>query len=759
MLNKNGKISLAESKLPRVGKEKGYSGITKYGGIAQMEMNHELFAPLSYHVYDEMRRTDGTVSATLLAATLPIRTTEWDIEDADETPYAKELGDFARRAMFKELRAPGGENQQGNGFNLFIVQALKYLQFGVMPFEKIYKVVEGKVYYDRFAFRHPQSILKWELKDGRPGITQQVLSDEVEGGTADREIPMEDLLLFVNDQEGTNYEGISILRAAYFNWFTKSQLIRIDAIAAERFGLGIPVVTPPENASPEDMELAEEIATNIRAHEEAHIVWPSPGWTIEFISGGNQSQARDIMPSIRYHNIEIARNILAQFLVMDDVGSNARSENETDFFLKVEQAYANYLRDTIQACLDELVVYNYGDVAREVLPKLTYKDFKEEDLKQASEWLANLSNSGMLTLDLETEKWTRRKFGIPELTPQMEKVFEQIKEKETKDILNPPKPVVVQKPVQKGLKENKKLADQRTINMISRETQFLGNISEFEREMERMYSDDLSKLEQFEGVLKEYMKEAYRNAKKDVKGDGIVVLSNDNERARNLIEASVAKVQQGMKVHFNARRERYFKTVYNSAKRTYSESVDRSKSFRFSEAVFDIGQFNSFMAGHVSNMEAFINDEGRRFVESAEVNFGGNADFDQVMLQVDSIRFNRNTYSLSDKAHMKGYYNATIVRTAQDNGLNQFKMLMPRTVTTDQLDPFGGMASNLFLIHTFSEWAQRMPDKNANPLSGLGMHHNSPDYYYPIYPDELEEETMRATEQRADLRKKLNLQS
>jgi hypothetical protein len=54
---------------------------------------------------------------------------------------------------------------------------------------------------------------------------------------------MDKLIVFVNEMEGMNWWGTSLLRPAYKHWFIKNTLYKIDAIAHERQGLGIPYVS------------------------------------------------------------------------------------------------------------------------------------------------------------------------------------------------------------------------------------------------------------------------------------------------------------------------------------------------------------------------------------------------------------------------------------------------------------------------------------------------------------------------------------
>src|SRR4051794_25788880 len=66
------------------GIEVGDSGTPMFSGIINDEYNPKLSGPLGIRVYDEMRRSDGTVKAAIKACELPIRSAKWYMEPASE---------------------------------------------------------------------------------------------------------------------------------------------------------------------------------------------------------------------------------------------------------------------------------------------------------------------------------------------------------------------------------------------------------------------------------------------------------------------------------------------------------------------------------------------------------------------------------------------------------------------------------------------------------------------------------------------------
>lgn len=126
--------------------------------------------------------------------------------------------------------------------------------------------------------------------------------------------------MFSYRREGDNYEGISALRSAYKHWYIKDKLYKFDAVKQERQSIGLPVIKLPESATAADKADAKLIVQNVRANEKSGVVLPGPGREIEMLDMGS-SGTSDLFESIKHHNREIAKNILAQFLELGDTSS------------------------------------------------------------------------------------------------------------------------------------------------------------------------------------------------------------------------------------------------------------------------------------------------------------------------------------------------------------------------------------------------------------------------------------------------------
>lgn len=368
--------------------------------------------------YDEMRKSDAQVFATLLACELPIRSTKWYIEAWENTEWevddiSQEIADFISSNLFEKMN---------NTFDDFLRETLTMLAFGFSVFEKTYRVENWKIYLDRLWFRKQNTIYKWLTPDNKPWITQLApwnTDDALNENQRSNNIwiPAEKLLIFSFRQEWRNYEGCSILRSAYKHWYIKDKLYKFDAVRHERQSVWIPIIYLPKSAWEEDKIEAKRIVKNIRSTEQTWIVMPWPksdGWEFEF-ADIKAWQTTNLYESIKHHNREISKNILAQFLELWDTQSWSRalSEDQSDLFLLSLQAVAKQISETINRYLiPEIVDLNY-DIWEAQYPKLRFQKLWEVNYTQVATNLSTLASSWLIEADEDLEKYIRETLELP----------------------------------------------------------------------------------------------------------------------------------------------------------------------------------------------------------------------------------------------------------------------------------------------------------------------------------------------------------
>lgn len=384
--------------------------------IITEEYNQDLSGIIWLTNYDKMRKSDAQVAASLLVCELPIKSANWFVEAAEDknwevTEEAVQIAKFVEKCLFEKMSITWDD---------FLWEALTMLQFWHSVFEKIYTSDWENVFIKKLWLRKANSITRWGDLEWNPWITQ-ILAEAIQDPKSPNQnkqevfIPGAKLIIFTNGKQGENYEGISVLRSAYKHWYFKDKLYKFDAVKHERQSVWIPVIYMPSGAWDDDKAAALDLVTNVRASEQSGIVMPGTKedwWLFEFaeVKWNNWS---DLYESIKHHNREIAKNVLAQFLELWDTDSGSRSlwDSQTGLFLQSMESVAKNLSDTLNRYLiPELVDLNF-DV--ENYPKLKFKKMSSVDYNVLSTSLWTLSEKGIITPDDELEQFLRNAMDLP----------------------------------------------------------------------------------------------------------------------------------------------------------------------------------------------------------------------------------------------------------------------------------------------------------------------------------------------------------
>ena len=130
------------------------------------------------------------------------------------------------------------------------------LDFGCAVHEDVYELIGNRIRLKKLAPRLPITFYRWltdEAGEDLAAIEQMGYRGSQYVVT---QIPASKIALFAFNQEGQNFTGLSVMRPMYQHWFIKSNLYRVDAIACERNGMGVPVITMGPNPKKEDKETA-----------------------------------------------------------------------------------------------------------------------------------------------------------------------------------------------------------------------------------------------------------------------------------------------------------------------------------------------------------------------------------------------------------------------------------------------------------------------------------------------------------------------
>ena len=355
----------------------------------------------AYRTYEQMRRGDAQVAATVMAMKLPVRCAEWKFQPPkDATPIEKECTEYIEQCF------------ENIDFDRALENILLALDFGAACHEDVWTVTNGRVAIAKLAARMPLTFFTWTV-DEQENLLELVQHGFHGGSFTEFQLPADKIALYTFRQEGSNFAGRAILREMYQHWFTKAALYKIDAIAAERNGMGVPVGTLPPNAGKEDRERFQNFLQMLAVHQRAYLMLPNGG---DFDLKGVIGQVRDCKESIAHHNMQISMAGLAQFMIMGQSGrgSGNRSLGETmsDFFYLSLQTLANQVGDAFSDnTIARLARYNYGPTVRP--PRLVPQQLIAMKFETVSMALSQLGAAGLLTWDPDIELWVRQKMGAP----------------------------------------------------------------------------------------------------------------------------------------------------------------------------------------------------------------------------------------------------------------------------------------------------------------------------------------------------------
>jgi hypothetical protein len=237
-----------------------------------------------------------------------------------------------------------------------------------------------------------------------------------EGGVNGRwmfpNITAEKLIISTRNQDANDYRGISLYYPMWTHWDYKHKFYFIDGVAAERNGMGVPVLEePPIVRQQSDRDLAALALENFRVGETAYMDLPN-GYklTLQGVSGA----VRDVWPSIQHHDLLMARSALAHFINLDSYGQVLISEESQSLFLMAEEAEANEFIEVMNELIIEWCDYNYESIDR--YPTLSIAAISgTRDLDNILKGVANLMTAGGLTYNVETENALRDDLGLPAL--------------------------------------------------------------------------------------------------------------------------------------------------------------------------------------------------------------------------------------------------------------------------------------------------------------------------------------------------------
>jgi hypothetical protein len=420
-------------------KELGHGGLTVTPWNSLYDETEEVAAlawPQCIDVYDRMRN-DAQIAALFLALLLPIYRYEWYIDpNGAEDNIVQHISDDVGLPILGVEPGPRGRAKGRFNFAEHLRVALPLpLRYGNFFAEQVYSVDDTAnplLHLRKLSPRMPRTIsmIVADAQGSLEGIVQhpryggaylngQQLFTKTSNITPINSlvnspygipIPVDRLVAYVHDQEGSNWFGHSMLRSLFREFTIKDKELRINTISHERNGAGVAIAKAPQNATKTQVDALQAVVNQIKASEVGGAVVP---WGSEITLEGVRGTLPDSLETIHAMNQAMSRRFLGMFMDLGATkgGNRALGDTFVDQFKLVQESTAENFTDTFNAyVIEDLVDLNWGiDVG---VPKLAFRAEAKKELAVAD--FQMLISSGALEVDNSLREFIRDTFELPE---------------------------------------------------------------------------------------------------------------------------------------------------------------------------------------------------------------------------------------------------------------------------------------------------------------------------------------------------------
>ena len=336
------------------GKGAPYRVASWAGLLSGADFNSDFDGREKYGIFREMLDSDPIIGLGRMLIDGPLVAADWRIESESD-----ELRESVESLLFD------AGHEQALTWEELILHTQLSVWLGCYLFERVWW--RGPDGLDRcyLSPRPPETVWQWSLNGRRlAGVTQEIVDDS--GATRYVEIPGEDLVHFVFDQEGNNLEGRSILRPLYGEFISKRESRMWRNIMAERSQGFLGANPTGEGITEASRDNVIEALAGFTNHEDLHFVG-SPGWEIKFLQTVSDGIER-CQSIMDYTDRVILQRLLLTHMAQGMMPSGSRSVADTQEkpYWNALGAWANRTRDRIQSGLiAPFVRDNFGAAAVE----------------------------------------------------------------------------------------------------------------------------------------------------------------------------------------------------------------------------------------------------------------------------------------------------------------------------------------------------------------------------------------------------------
>jgi hypothetical protein len=388
------------------------SGNNYFSSLYSDVLEHipDLVFPQSASVYSRMRR-DPKLQAILQGWTLNLRRAQWQIDPAGCKPEVVAVCADASGLNVAGDDKPSAARLRGVSWSDHLAAALRMLTFGFSAFEMQADTTGGKAQLTGL-WERPAWTLSHIHVDGKTGLLTGATQDALWRGTSPQ-MPADRLVWYVNEREGSNWAGTSLLRSCYASWLIKEELRRIHAVANRRWSAGVPVMEAISGTNPSAGQMieAQQMASAARGGETAGAASP-PGFTLKLL--GLSGSIPDTLSFLQWLDQQMTGSALMGALDLGQTPNGSRALGDTfmDSFMLALEATAEAVADTAtRQILARVVAWNFGD--QEPVPRIVVSGVGSRR-EVTAESLQMLLTSGALAADPALEAWVRREYRLPD---------------------------------------------------------------------------------------------------------------------------------------------------------------------------------------------------------------------------------------------------------------------------------------------------------------------------------------------------------
>lgn len=396
--------------------------------VDEQEYVPDLVWPRSVGVYERMR-WDTQIAALYNATVQALLKFEWQLDpNGSDDEIVQKLSKDYNLPILGEGENRRMRSKRRFSFRHHLRKAFYAGIYGHYYFEQVGYIGDdrnppndGKWHLRKLAERPPRTIQDFRIADdgGLVSIIQNIAKGGVAWSTLP-EIPVDRLVGYVWDQEGSSWVGRSWFRPCYKNWVIKDRLLRIDAINHERAG-GVPYIEGHPGATDHEIAKLNEMAAQFRIGDTSGGAVPN-GAKLVIAKGTNSS----VVDSIRYHDEAMARAFMLMVMQLGQTrtGSRALGTTFVDFWGGGLEAIANWFCDSFnEFVIEDDVDWNWGEEVEQV-PILSYQF--DPEIAVADLVSLTTGDNPIIQVDEELEVALRKEMGLPEKgTPRTPPVVPQ----------------------------------------------------------------------------------------------------------------------------------------------------------------------------------------------------------------------------------------------------------------------------------------------------------------------------------------------